>query len=197
MQSSFERLQDAVDIAGLLASPSSSVDSTGTGATGSTEAPGAATQSMIASITGSMRRSTPTLSSSAKSFHSSATTPWEHVANTRSACEGDRLSGVQLQGPPSSLSDSWSDVGLLSQPGAEVGEDAGVSVDPASRELGLGALISEYAGSKSSHVEASIPVTDEEEAEGLSYTIDRGSERFNIWLAETSVAARGDGTSSV
>ena len=139
MQGPFERLQGAVDNAGLLASPSTSVDSKGTGATGSTEAPGAATQSLIASITGSgIRRTTPTISLSAKSFNSSATTPWEDVANGRSASGGDRPSGEPHRVAPSSSGDSWSDVGRSSQPWADVRGDAAGNVEDASAGVEIG-----------------------------------------------------------
>ncbi|KAL8279875.1 hypothetical protein RQP46_007725 [Phenoliferia psychrophenolica] len=200
MRSSIESLRDVIEETHHLTSPSTSVDSKGTGFTGSTEAPGAATRSIEASISAhDERHSTPTLSAhSSRSYHSSASRPPppEHLVDGRSRRGGDRSRGGAT--PRTFSSGSWSDVGLPSQPGDEVRGDVAEEDATGEDDLNVGVLSSEYAGSQSSEIEASIPVTDEQEVEGLSADVSRGPDSFiDAWVQGTrNYPHLGYGTSS-
>ncbi|KAK4698788.1 hypothetical protein P7C70_g7481, partial [Phenoliferia sp. Uapishka_3] len=199
LRSSIERLQEAVIASDLelLGSPPSSIDSRGTGATGSSEAPGTATMSLMASITASSRRldksiSTPSAISSYNTAHSDAPPTTTQREQEEDALGGDHSGGVKLGRPFSSGASDWSEMSVPRSPVREREIQIADDADHLEEEKPEGG--EQRAGSTSSHmnIEASVQMTDAEEAEGLDYTMDRDPTRFKHWLATSTGGAADD-----
>ncbi|KAM0749858.1 hypothetical protein T439DRAFT_381416 [Meredithblackwellia eburnea MCA 4105] len=233
MSSSLEKLQHALQAAALvqnqrlLASPATSDDTNGTGATGSSEEPGTATRSLIASVLAS-RKSSPSIPSSNKLqsllnqervVHSQASNsprgmaesvvlsdspPLAYPSAAHSQAPASLKAQAPLAAPPSSSgTESWSEIALPTCPLEDLvknDNDRGDLVSPLEGDQ-LEAIDGD-AGREggdednSSFVEQSIPMTDEQLEEGLSFSVTRSSEHFRRWMSDMIANAREGNASS-
>lgn len=206
MSSSVDGAVDSIsktqrNLAAVLLSPSTSLDSKGTGATGSTEEPGTATRSLIASVHG---RSSLRGSILSASFHNATTGKTSTQLGGDSDAQGGderRSGGGEGAGSGASSTGSWSD--FAGSVGGEVREDKDATPTRRVKDeesdkdaLSVSPLKEDYAMALSI-LEQSMPVTDEQEEEGLALSVDRDSDHFNRWLVDMIANARGDGSSSV
>lgn len=205
MSSSVDGAVDSIsktqrNLAAVLLSPSTSLDSKGTGATGSTEEPGTATRSLIASVHG---RSSLRGSILSASFHNATTGKTSTQLGGDSDAQGGderRSGGGEGAGSGASSTGSWSD--FAGSVGGEVREDKDATPTRRVKDeesdkdaLSVSPLKEDYAMALSI-LEQSMPVTDEQEEEGLALSVDRDSDHFNRWLVDMIANARGDGSSS-
>lgn len=194
-------LQEAVDAAHLASQDISPSSSKGTGATGSTEAPGCATASLIGTIAarhptealfvGGVEKRASTRGTSSHAFQSvrSSRTSSSKTSSGYGANRDLVVSGALLESPSEVASDaSWSQI----------------SSTPAAQPAPVDAAVPESTPleetdevSTTSFAEQYLSVTDSQEEEGLVKSVTRSQSDFSNWLADTMAHARGDGTSTV
>lgn len=203
MQSSNLSLQEAVDAAHLATQVISPSSSKGTGATGSTEAPGCATASLIGSIAtrqatesfsvGGVEKRSSTRGTSSQAFQSvrsSSRASSSRISSGYNATHNLVIGGALLESPSDGASDaSWSQISSTPSPQI-VPNDAAVAEETFKLEE-----MEEV--STTSFVEQYLSVTDSQEEEGLVKSVTRSQSDFSNWLADTMAHARGDGTSTV
>ncbi|KAI5480191.1 hypothetical protein MNV49_001519 [Pseudohyphozyma bogoriensis] len=180
VSSSLKSLQDALELASAAPSPLSPSHSAATGDTGSSESPGRATRSLIGSVANHEHL--------ARSESRDPRSPLASSVGGRSDRDSPvhelRLPGSSIKMEESASSESWADVSLPSLPA------------PGDDEL-LREVKAEEDSDSESYIENTVPITDEQEEEGLRLPVTRSLTDIDLWLRTTHEEATGDGMSSV